>query len=139
MFWLTSTSNDSFSNSDHISNNLPMDLYRLCFLDSIKCFYCPPHYGALERLNFHMILSLLKKSWNFSSLLMLFNHFAPALKVFALAEYMFVFLLLEINLLKLLINSVLVRFEMSPRCTALLALQKNNKMCALRSFLPLDL
>ena len=78
--------------------------------------YCPPHHGALERLNFQISLSLLKKSWNFSSLLIMFNHFPPALKVFALFEYMFGFPLLEINFLKLLINSVVViKFDSSSR------------------------
>ena len=112
-----------------------MGLYRFCFVSPIKLSYCPPHHGALKRLNFQIIFSLLKKSRNVSSLLMLFNHFNPALKVFALSEYiMFGFPLLEINFLKLLINAVLVRFDTSSRCTALLVIQKNNKTYALRSF-----
>ena len=71
----------------NLNNDLPMDLYRLCFISPIKRSCCPPHHGALEMLNFQIILSLLKKSWNFSFLLMLFNHFASVLKVFALSEY----------------------------------------------------
>ena len=133
LFRLTSKSNNTSFNSDHVSNDLPMDLYRLFFVRPSKRSYCPPHHGALERLNFQIILSLLKKSWNFASLLILLNHFAPALKVFALSEYMmFGFPLLEINLLKLLINSVVVRFDTSSRCTALLTLHENNEIHALR-------
>ena len=117
-----------------------MDLYRLCFESPIKRSYCPPHHGALERLNFQIILSLLKKSWNFASLLILLNHFAPALKVFALSEYMmFGFPLLEISFSKHLINSAVVRFDTRSRCTALLTLQENKKIYTLISFLPLDL
>ena len=59
---------------------------------------------------------------------------------FALSQYMmFSFPLLEINLLKLLINSVVLRFDTSSRFTALVTLQENNKMYALRPYLPLDL
>ena len=44
------------------------------------------------------------------SLLMLSYHSAPALKVFALSKYMMLeFSLLEINLLKLLINSAVLK------------------------------
>ena len=70
-----------------LKNDLPMDLYRLCFVSPVKRSCFPPHHGALEMLNFQIILSLLKKSWNFSFLLILFNHFASVLKVFALSEY----------------------------------------------------
>ena len=64
LFSLTSTSNNTSSNSDHVNNDFPMDLYRLCFVSPIKRSYCPTHHGPLERLNFQIILSLLKKSWN---------------------------------------------------------------------------
>ena len=40
----------------------------------------------------------------------------------------FGFSLLEINFLKLLINSIVVRFDTSSRCTVPLVLQENNKM-----------
>ena len=123
LFRLSSISSNTSSSSDHVNNDLPMDFYRLCFVSSIKRSYCPPHHGAFERLNFQIILSLLKKSWYFTSLLILFNHFTSALKVFALSEYMmFGFLLHKINFLKLLINSVVVRFDTSSRGTALLTL-----------------
>ena len=52
LFKLTSTSNNISSNSNHVNNDLPMDLYRFCFVSPIKRSYCPPHHGALERLNF---------------------------------------------------------------------------------------
>ena len=64
LFSLTSTSNNTSSNSDHVNNDFPMDLYRLCFVSPIKRSYCPTHHCPLERLNFQIILSLLKKSWN---------------------------------------------------------------------------
>ena len=51
-FRITSTFNNSSSHSDNVNNDLPMDLYRLCFVTSIKRSYCPPNHGALERLNF---------------------------------------------------------------------------------------
>ena len=73
-------------------------------------------------------------------LLILFNHFAPALKAFALSEYMmFRFLLLEIDFFNFLINWVVVRSDTSSRCTTLITLQENDKIYALRFFLPLDL
>ena len=140
MFKLTSTSNNISSNSDHVNNDLPVDLYRLCFVIPIKRLFCPPHHAAIERFNFQMILSLFKKSWNFLFLLILSNYFVSVSKVFALSEYtMFGFTLLEINFLKLLINWVVVRFETSSQCTPQLTLQENNKMYALWSFLPSDL
>ena len=140
MFRLTSTSYNTSSNSDHVKNDLPVDLYRLYFVGPIKRSYCPSHHGVVEGLNFQIILILFKKSWNFTSLLTLFSHFASALKVFALSEYMmFAFPLLQINFLKLLINSVVVRFDTSSKYAALLTLQENNKIYALRSFLLLDL
>ena len=40
--------------------DLSMDLCRLCPVSHIKRSYCP-HHGALDRLNFWIILSLLKK------------------------------------------------------------------------------
>ena len=43
------------SNSGHVSNELLMDVYRLCFVSPIKHYCCPPHQGALERLNFQII------------------------------------------------------------------------------------
>ena len=51
---------------------------------------------------------------------------------------MFSFPVLEINLSKLLINSVVLRFDVSSKYTALLTLQENNKVYALRSFLLLN-
>ena len=140
LFQLTSTSNNTSSNSDHVNNDLPINLYRICFVIPIKHSYCPPHHGAFERLNFLIIRSLLKKLWNFIFLLILFNHFAPALKAFALSEYMmFRFLLLEIDFFNFLINWAVVRSDTSSRCTTLITLQENDKIYALRFFLPLDL
>ena len=46
---LTSTFNNPSSHSDNVNNDLPMDLYRLCFVTSIKRSYCPPDHGARER------------------------------------------------------------------------------------------
>ena len=60
LFMLTSTFNNT-SNSDHVNNDLPMDLYRLCFVIAIKYSHCPPHHGALERFHLQIILFLLKK------------------------------------------------------------------------------
>ena len=138
-FRLTSTSNNTSSNCNRVYNDLPIDLYRHCFVSPIKYSYCPPQVGFFERLNFQIILSLLK-SCNLTFLLIMFNRFAPALKVFSLSECMlFGFSLLEINFLKLLINYVIVRFDMSSRCTALVTLQENNKTYNLRSFLSLEL
>ena len=140
MFKLTSTSNNTPFNSDHINNDLRIDLYRLCFVGPIKRSYCPPNHGALERLNFQIIFSLLKRSWNCLSLLILFNRFAPALKVSAFSEYMVLGApLLETDLFKLLINSVVLKLDSRYRCAALLKLQEDDKMHALRSFSPLDL
>ena len=62
LFKLTSISNNTSSNSDHANNDLPRDLYRLCFVSPIKRSYCHRHHGALETLNFQIIFSLLKKS-----------------------------------------------------------------------------
>ena len=64
LFRLTSTFNNTSSNSDHVNNDFPMDLYRLCFVSSIKRSYYPTHHGPLERLKFQIILSLLTKSCN---------------------------------------------------------------------------
>ena len=127
LFKLTSISNNTSSNSDHVNNDLPRDLYRLCFVSPIKRSYCHRHHGALETLNFQIIFSLLKKSQNYLSLLILFNHFASAIKVFALSEYMiFGFPLLEINLLKLSINSVVLTFDTNSTCTALLTIKEKK-------------
>ena len=43
----------------------------------IECSNWPLHHGALDRLNFHVILSLLEKLWNFSSLLIQIAHLVP--------------------------------------------------------------
>ena len=58
--------------------------------------YCPPQHGTLERLNFQIILSLLKKSWNFSSLLILFNHFPSALRFLCYLNICLAFLFLKV-------------------------------------------
>ena len=134
LFKLVSTSSNTSSNSDHANKDLQMDLYRIYFISLI---YYLLYHGSLERLNFQIIFSLLKKSWNFLFLLILFSYFALVLKAFAFSEYVFGFPLLEINHLKLLINSVVLKFDTSSRCTVLLTLQENNKMYAL--ILPLDL
>ena len=123
LFKITSTSNNTSSNCDHVNNDLPVDLNRLCFVIHIKRSYCLQHNSALEKMNFQIILSLLKKSWIFSPL---FNHFAPALMFFVLSEYiMFGFPLLKFDFIKHLLNSVAVRIDTSSRCATLL--QENNK------------
>ena len=97
-----------------------MDLFRLCFVSPIKRSYCPSHHDALERLNFQMIFSLIKKSWNCSPQLILSGDFALALKVFALSVYMMLgFPLFKINFLKFLINSIVLRFDAGSRRTDL--------------------
>ena len=62
LFKLTSISNNTSSNSNHVNNDLVMDLHRLSFVRPITSLSCPPRHGALERLNFQIILSLLKES-----------------------------------------------------------------------------
>ena len=136
LFRLIATSNNTSSSSHQVNNDSTVDLYRLCFVNPVKRSYCPPHHVVFERLNFQIILFLLKKSCNCSSLLILFNHFVPVFKIFVLSEYMmFGFRLLEINFLKLLINLVLVISNTNTRCTALLTLQE-NKIYPSRSVYP---
>ena len=67
-FLLTSIfSNASFS-SAHLRYGFPMIMSCVCFVSPINRSNWPHHHGALDRLNFHVIFSLLKKLWNLSSL-----------------------------------------------------------------------
>ena len=125
-----SISSKTSSNSDHVNCAFPIVLYKLALIRPISRSNLPPHYGALGTLSFHKIVSLLKKSWSFLSLLRFASHFPSALKVLALSG----FPLLEISLLKLLINSVVVRLDTNSMCTALVTLQENSKIYALSSF-----
>ena len=86
-FGLLLISSNTSPNSDHVYNDLPIDLYKFSFANLIKRSYCPPDRGAFERLNFQIIFSLLKKTWKFSSLLILLNHFALALTLFGIGLF----------------------------------------------------
>ena len=86
-FGLLLISSNTSPNSDHVYNDLPIDLYKFSFANLIKRSYYPPDHGAFERLNFQIIFSLLKKSWKFSSLLILLNHFALALTLFGIGLF----------------------------------------------------
>ena len=67
--------------------SLPVALIRYCFTNPAILLNYPPHHGALFKLNFHFISSLIGYSYIFSSLLIVLIHFEAATKVFALSKY----------------------------------------------------
>ena len=85
------------------SNSSNSSLRRVCLVRRINRSSKSLYHGALDKLNFHMI-SLQKKLWNVSFLLVLDIHLAPALNIFELSEYIiFRLLRLAINFFKLLV------------------------------------
>ena len=86
LFSVTSMSKTISSNSFWLRLALPIALYKHCFTSPTICSNCPPHHGALLKLNLHCISSLIKYSCINSSLFIFSIHFDGATKVLALSD-----------------------------------------------------
>ena len=86
LFSVTSMSKTISSNSFWLRLAVPIVLHKHCFTSSTICSNCPHHHGALLKLNFHCISSLIKYSCINSSLFIFSIHFDGATKVLALSD-----------------------------------------------------
>ena len=87
------------------------------------------HHGTLLRLNLHCILLMLKISLNAFDLFKYFTHLNDATNAFALSEYFFSgTALCDMNLLKALMNSLVVWFCMNSKLISLIRIHVNSNI-----------
>ena len=77
----TSTSRITSSSSYHVREPFPIVLYRLFFTRPTIHPNCPPHQGALLRLNCHLIPWWDRKFFRCSFAITVLHHLAAATKV----------------------------------------------------------
>lgn len=87
------------------------------------------HHGTLLRLNLHCILLMLKISLNAFDLFKYFTHLNDATNAFALSEYFFSgTALCDMNLLKALMNSLVVWFCINSKLISLIRIHVNSNI-----------
>ena len=87
------------------------------------------HHGTLLRLNLHCILWMLKISLNAFDLFKYFTHLNDATNAFALSEYFFSgTALCDMNLLKALMNSLVVWFCINSKLISLIRIHVNSNI-----------
>lgn len=87
------------------------------------------HHGTLLRLNLHCILLMLKIWLNAFDLFKYFTHLNDATNAFALSEYFFSgTALCDMNLLKALMNSLVVWFCINSKLISLIRIHVNSNI-----------
>ena len=87
------------------------------------------HHGTLLRLNLHCILLMLKIWLNAFDLFKYFTHLNDATNAFALSEYFFSgTALCDMNLLKALMNSLVVWFCINSKLISLIRIHVNRNI-----------
>ena len=87
------------------------------------------HHGTLLRLNLNCILLMLKISLNAFDLFKYFTHLNDATNAFALSEYFFSgTALCDMNLLKALMNSLVVWFCINSKLISLIRIHVNSNI-----------
>ena len=124
-----SVSSNNSPNSLQNKEVFPTVLWNEFFTRTMIFSNWPLHHGTLLRLNLHCILLMLKIWLNAFDLFKYFTHLNDATNAFALSEYFFSgTALCDMNLLKALMNSLVVWFCMNSKLISLIRIHVNSNI-----------